>query len=195
MAIGSWSYQRPAMRRDVSMKELPTVDTNTIARFSSSLVFHLRIKVLPGFPVPTACAGFQLRENMLFFSRKLNVEKAPKLWSKTTQMHLSNHILTVPWLVHEISSRCAPSSRLVGNGDRMTRSAARSALWPPCGHQNRTCACPETISVVYSSTIKCLFILYDRRNAKLVSHQYSLLPQDPERAHFLRETLTSKAQK
>ena len=132
MAIGSWSYQRPAMRRDVSMKELPTVDTNTIARFSSSLVFHLRIKVLPGFPVPTACAGFQLRENMLFFSRKLNVEKAPKLWSKTTQMHLSNHILTVPWLVHEISSRCAPSSRLVGNGDRMTRSAA--TLWSSKPH-------------------------------------------------------------
>ncbi|THY24450.1 hypothetical protein D6D01_05443 [Aureobasidium pullulans] len=25
-------------------------------------------------------------------------------------------------------------------------------LVPPCGHQNRTCACPETISVVYLSS-------------------------------------------
>jgi hypothetical protein len=33
MAIGSWSYQTPAKRRDVPMKELLLVDTNMTARF------------------------------------------------------------------------------------------------------------------------------------------------------------------
>jgi hypothetical protein len=33
MAIGSWSYQTPAKRRDVPTKELLLVDTNMTARF------------------------------------------------------------------------------------------------------------------------------------------------------------------
>jgi hypothetical protein len=47
MAIGSWSYQRPAKRKNVPMKELLLVDTNMIARFSFLLNLCRKRKLIP----------------------------------------------------------------------------------------------------------------------------------------------------